>query len=196
MRSRLLVLGGGALLAAACAFPELQYGDGGGGGDDASTVDVRAGDGGAVAEGATDAEAAVADAGDAPVTGDGGDQPESGAEAGPVCDQDNDNHHAEGGTCGGDDCCDISFDTHPGQTAFFNVANACHSFDYDCSGKEEPQYPSNIKCGGTGALGCTGGPGYITDPGCGQSGLFYTCVGNGALACQPGQPTSVRQQCH
>jgi hypothetical protein len=37
------------------------------------------------------------------------------------------------------DYCDSDLNVHPGQTSFFQVANACGNFDYDCNGQEEPQ---------------------------------------------------------
>lgn len=262
MRTRRpIALVGAALFAAACAFPDLQYG-GSDGGDDAgsdgasghdattaeggadATGDGPAGDGGAdvtVADGGDAGEAGpeagvdtggdgsagvdAADASDAPATGetggetgaDGGGQ-EAGADAadggdaatvdsghdaadtGPDavvnCDQDLDTYHAAGGNCGGNDCCDTDNQAHPNQTAFFTSASKCGSFDYNCNGKNDPQYPTSISCGGTGALGCTGGPGYMSDPGCGNSGTFYQCVPNGALACKPGSPVTQVQGCN
>jgi hypothetical protein len=44
----------------------------------------------------------------------------------------------------GSDCCDSDVNAHPGQTAFFAMADACGSsqvpdgFDYDCDGKDTP----------------------------------------------------------
>jgi hypothetical protein len=38
-----------------------------------------------------------------------------------------------------DDCCDLDANAYTGQTSFFQVANACGDFDYDCNGEEEKQ---------------------------------------------------------
>jgi hypothetical protein len=249
---RPIVLVGAALLAAGCAFPDLQY-VGGDGGDDGpsghdatsaeggadATNDVFAVDGGAdstVGDGGEAGSEAGAEAGaDGPASTDAADASDTGAtsetgadgapdtgpdaatdgggDAAPVdsghdaggdsgpdaavnCDQDLDTYHAEGGTCGGNDCCDTDNKVHPGQTAFFPSANNCGSFDYNCNGKNDPQYAISISCGGTGALGCTGGPGYMTDPGCGNPGTYYQCVPNGALACKPGSPVTQVQGCN
>jgi hypothetical protein len=195
MRSRLLVLGGGAFLAGACAFPDLQYREGPDG--DAAVADGSSGEGGAVAEGSADSADASTDAGDALAPGEGGgDAPDTGAGEASACDQDKDDYHAVGGTCGGNDCCDIDDQVHPGQSKFFTAAGKCGGFDYDCNGKEDPEFPTTIKCGGTGLTGCTGGYGYLSDPGCGNTAPYYQCVANGALACQPGNPVSQTQACH
>jgi hypothetical protein len=108
-----------------------------------------------------------------------------------------DTYKAEGGTCGGNDCCDTDNLAHPGQTSYFTSADKCGSFDYDCSGSNEPQYPGNLKCGGTGATGCTGGSAFIgAAPTCGAMGLYGTCVPNGLLACQQGNEVQLTQGCH
>jgi hypothetical protein len=46
------------------------------------------------------------------------------------------------------DCCDSDGKAHPFQTAFFPVRDACNSWDYDCSGATELQYPGGFQ-------GCT-----------------------------------------
>jgi hypothetical protein len=257
-----MALAAAAMLASACAFPDLEYDAGADGGEDAAPGhDATTAEGGADATGdspagdavggdATTADATTADsgdggadagadadaAGDGPASADaadasdaadapsavdggadgggtdaGGDAEDGATEGAPpdaggdaadaapdvvvVCDEDLDTYHAEGG-CGGNDCCDIDKQVHPGQTKFFTDASACGSFDYDCNGKADPQYPTSITCGGTGALGCTGGPGYMSDPGCGNSGTYYQCVPNGALACKPGSPVTQVQGCN
>jgi hypothetical protein len=119
------------------------------------------------------------------------------ADAPPVCDFDQDTYKAKGATCGGNDCCDTDNKAHPNQASFFTQADACGSFDYNCNGTNDPEYPANLACGGTGLTGCTGGSAFIAaDPGCGNSGLYGTCVANGILACQPGNEMTVTQGCH
>jgi hypothetical protein len=120
---------------------------------------------------------------------------EAAVDALPVCDEDQDTYDARG-TCGGNDCCDTDAKAHPGQTTFFAQADACGSFDYNCNGQLDAQYPVNLTCGGTGLSGCSGGSAFLGDPGCGNSGLFATCVANGLLACQPGDETMVTQGCN
>jgi hypothetical protein len=119
---------------------------------------------------------------------------DAGADAPLVCDVDQDTYTSML-TCGGSDCCDTDSRAHPGQTTFFIQADACGSFDYDCNTTEDPQYPVNLTCGGTGLTACTGGSGFLLDPGCGNSGLFGTCVPNGLLACQPGDEMTLTQGC-
>jgi hypothetical protein len=202
----------GAAVVGACTFPSPSYrsgdGDGGGAGD---APFENPGDG---AGGSSSGADGAGSSGDAP----GGDGSGSGSGAGdgggsgggdalpgdapagdvaPVCDVDKDTYKAKGGTCGGTDCCDTDAKANPGQQGYFPTPDACGSFDYDCSGKAEPEYKSNIACGGTGLTGCTGGPGFVgADPGCGNSAVYGVCVGNGALACAPGQFTNVQQACH
>jgi hypothetical protein len=188
---RLVVLMGGAPLVAACTFPDLTYSDGGIDGGDGSTLV----DGASAEGGAADATNDSSDASDALATGDGGAGPDARPDA-PICDQDEDSYRAEGGACGGNDCCDIDSDAYPGQKKFFYQSNKCGSFDYNCNGKLDPEYPVSLTCSGTAATGCAGGSGYLTDPGCGNPAPLYTCVGNGLLACTPGQPISQQQGCN
>jgi hypothetical protein len=125
----------------------------------------------------------------------GADVHDTGVDA-PVCDFDLDTYKAEGGTCLGNDCCDTDSLAHPGQTLYYTTADKCLSFDYNCNGTLDPEYPVNLKCGGTGITGCTGGSGFIGNPACGTSALYGTCVPNGALACQAGSEMPVVQGCH
>jgi len=209
-RRALGLLVAGAVVGA-CTFPSPTYraeetdgatsdapfenpGDGAGGsssGADAPSGDAPGGDATGSSSGAGDGAASSSSGGDA-TPGDG-----PAGDGAPVCDVDKDTYKAKGGTCGGNDCCDTDPKANPGQKGYFPSPDACGSFDYDCSGKLEPEYASNIACGGTGLTGCTGGPGFVgADPGCGNSAVYGQCVGNGALACAPGQFTNVQQACH
>lgn len=197
MGSRALAGALGVACLAACGFPDVGF---------ASPVEAEAG---------VASEAAGGDVG--PGGGDGGDaasveaaprdapgdvEPE-GAPAGdavadgpPSCDEDGDGYLATGATGAGTDCCDTDRNANPGQKQFFTVADACNSFDYDCDGKLEPEYATNLACTGTGLTGCKGGPGFIGDPACGTTGPWASsCQGLGALACQPGATTSQAQGC-
>lgn len=117
-----------------------------------------------------------------------------------VCDEDGDTYLNKNiaACAGGNDCCDTDKAAHPGVTAWFTTADACSSFDYNCNGQLDPQYPTSLHCGGTGLTGCTGGSGFQSDPGCGNSGVLYTCTAPSglSLACTPGDPISVTQGCH
>jgi len=44
------------------------------------------------------------------------------------------------------DCCDSDNQAHPGQTGWFTAADHCGSFDYDCSGTADLQYPDAGAC--------------------------------------------------
>jgi hypothetical protein len=209
-------------LFAACGFPGVNY-EAPDGGDDASRPDSpvsaegSSGDDGTTGDGAgpgNDGEASSdsssggdtgTDTGavDSPVdvlddaADSGGDARDATGDAPIVCDVDMDTYKAEGAVCGGNDCCDTDNQAHPGQTSYFTAPDKCGSFDYNCSGSNEPQYPGNLKCGGTGATGCTGGSAFIgAAPSCGMTGLYGTCVPNGLLACQQGNEVSLPQGCH
>jgi hypothetical protein len=117
-------------------------------------------------------------------------------DAAPLCDVDQDTYKAEGATCGGNDCCDTDNQAHPGQATFFTQADKCGSFDYNCNNQIDLEYPVNLKCGGTGITGCTGGSAFLGNPACGTSALYGTCVPNGALACQAGSEMTVMQGCN
>jgi hypothetical protein len=94
------------------------------------------------------------------------------AEAGSVCDEDGDGYLATGG-CGGNDCCDTDAHVHPGQTSYFTKPGVCGGYDYNCDGKESPEY---------GATNCTwstfscSGDGFAAPvPACGAFGTFTSC---------------------
>ena len=75
---------------------------------------------------------------------------------GPGCDEDGDGYLAMTSACGGNDCCDEDKHVHPGQTAYFTDPGACGGYDYDCDGKESPEYGaancqwSTFSCNGDG----------------------------------------------
>jgi hypothetical protein len=175
----------------------------GGDASDVTTSDVTTSDvttiGESGMEASTDAPSEAQDEAGRDAAPDGAsdeDVHEAGVDAPPVCDFDLDTFLATGATCGGNDCCDTDKKAHPGVTAFFVQPDDCGSFDYDCNGKDDPQYPISLSCGGTGATGCTGGSGFLSDPGCGNTGPYYTCVANGLLACKPGSPITLTQGCN
>ena len=46
----------------------------------------------------------------------------------------------------GNDCCDLDPSAHPYQQAWFTVADACGSFDYNCDGNSETRYGRTGSC--------------------------------------------------
>jgi hypothetical protein len=89
------------------------------------------------------------------------------------CDQDGDGHAARGG-CEGDDCCDTDARAHPGDLVYFDAEDACGSFDYDCNGTDDPQYPvANCQLDFFG--GACGGDGFAATTACGATADYTTC---------------------
>jgi hypothetical protein len=78
--------------------------------------------------------------------------------------------------CDGD-CNDGNTLVHPGQKSFFETA-AAGSYDYDCNGKDELQYPDQVNCHGSG--GSCSGDGWTGQvPKCGDGGQFVVCQKQG-----------------
>ena len=181
---------------AACGFPDVTYanpagapeGDSGtsdaaGGGDSSDAMSVDGANDGRATDGPEDV-AMDSVSHDAP------------AEGPPSCDQDGDGYMARGSPCNGTDCCDTDPNANPGQAQFFVVADGCGSFDYNCDGKLETEYTTDIACTGTPLTGCKGGPGFVGDPACGTTGPWASaCQGSGALGCQPDSTTTQTQGC-
>jgi hypothetical protein len=103
-----------------------------------------------------------------------------------ACESPGDDWAPEGG-----DCNDDNPDVHPGQTAYFaepyKAGNGTESYDYDCSGVEEPHPdPPGVapNCGGL-SLGNCSGQGFI---GTGRSGpgINAICGSTQIRTCVPG----------
>ncbi len=109
------------------------------------------------------------------------------------------------------DCDDADKNVNPSQTAFFTSKSGVVGFDYDCSGKEELQYPDFGVCADppSGSGPCTYKPGWATItsldggpgtsiPGCGGKGTFLSgCTGGGGLGkCTPALTPDKPQGCH
>jgi hypothetical protein len=189
----------GALLATACGFPDVSFRSAGAsddasgnaeGGDDA-TGDVVPGDDVA----GDDATGDVIATNDAPADVQDGSVFEASPDA-PACDQDQDGYKKMGAGCNGNDCCDSDPLAHPTQTAFFVAQDHCGSWDYNCNGKKDYQYPQNLTCGGIPLTGCTGGSGFLSVEDCDQSGSYGTCKDNGAAQCTPGGVFTQTQACN
>jgi hypothetical protein len=91
------------------------------------------------------------------------------------CDCDEDGLRSSDASCPapGRDCEDLDpFVPHDGFVADMPVSG--QSGDWDCSGKVEKQYTSNLSCGRL--LGDCNGEGFSGDPSCGESGEFVVCA--------------------
>jgi hypothetical protein len=92
------------------------------------------------------------------------------------------------------DCCNSDANAKPGQTSYFTTTNACGSWDYDCSGAVEKQYPSLGD-----ATGCRETCDTITEgwassvPDCGQTGSWYYACDTKLCV---GETQSRMQACH
>jgi len=199
------IIAGAGLTLAGCAFPNLSYGPAGN--DDAAGVDD--------ADSADASRAVPVESGaaaDAPleVTTNGDSSPTGGeaGEAGDDCDKDGDGFfdvHCALGT----DCCDTDPKAHPAQYGYFATRDGCGSFDYDCSGAEEPEYGSLLYCVGKPTVGCIAlcpssqctcsgtvcGYGFTgPDPGCGDAGPWGTCSPGASCTATTTMP-ELTQQC-
>jgi hypothetical protein len=94
----------------------------------------------------------------------------------------------------GTDCCDSDPRAFPGQSNWFTGLNACGSWDYNCSGANEPQFSSDAgscqlsgTCNLSEGLSCDATTGWLgTVPGCGGTGTFLSDCSRGP-ACTPCQ---------
>ncbi len=67
-----------------------------------------------------------------------------------TCEADHDGYKSMAVGCNGNDCCDTDANAHPGVTAYFTAPDACGSFDYNCNGKVDAEYATNVTCSGNG----------------------------------------------
>lgn len=198
--------------AAACGFPDVRLeapdaakegsagssSGGSSGGDDSSSssggVDAE-GDSRVNSDGSSSGDSTMPDAPGLDAPQDTYVAPTDAPLDSPQCDRDGDGF--DGPQClGGTDCCDFDNMAFPGQTAFFPNEDVCHSWDYNCDMMVTEQYKNNLTCGGTPALGCTGGSGFTSTEGCGQMAPVYLCGPTGALTCGPTSPMTETQGCH
>ncbi len=164
-------------------------GQGGGGGGSAGAGGTAGAGGVAGSGGAAGSGGSPADGGaDAPHPGDGGCTPGTDA-----CDLDCDTVRSS--LCGGLDCCDTDSRSRPGQTIYFTTPDACGHFDYDCNGKDDPEYGAGTACS-LGFFGCGGGAvGFEgTPPACGASGAWAACLDDFWSGCND-DPASHTQSC-
>jgi cysteine-rich repeat protein len=101
------------------------------------------------------------------------------------------------------DCCDARADVNPGQMAFFQTTYSCTSssvpsWDFDCDGALEPEFPNCASCA-DGVGGCVTTPGWesvgpvCAVPTCGAGGVLITTCGP---LCRPGPATDSVQRCN
>ena len=107
------------------------------------------------------------------------------------CDKDGDTYLAV--SCGGKDCCDTDPRANPGDTQYWDGADNCGSFDYDCNGTEDLEYTQDLSCSGLSVTGCTG-TGFTGAPGCGGQGPYGSCAVSG-LTCEIGPVVNTTQYC-
>jgi hypothetical protein len=131
-------------------------------------------------------------------------------EAGDPCDRDGDGYADT--KCLGTDCCDTDSRAHPFQASYYTAPDACGSFDYDCSGANEPQYGAYLSCAGPATAChslCQSSPCSCGDilgacsygftgpaPQCGQTGSWGLCVPNGNGCIPSTTVESMAQPCH
>lgn len=113
------------------------------------------------------------------------------------CDRDGDGELNE--DCGGNDCDDDDDAVFPGQERYFGEATAKDSFDYDCTGSAEREYPQRLDCSAEPLCDMTK-QGFMNDPLplCGQQGLWGHCVEQQlpGLLCEAQADTMQRVACH
>lgn len=118
------------------------------------------------------------------------------AAGGSDCDGDGDGHDAEG-SCGGDDCDDADERVHPGQTSYYSERQERVGFDYDCSGRPEPEHQRLLMCTGLALAACpTDDSGFLDElPACGEPGSWGTCQ-TGTVACEEQVLDELPMRCH
>jgi hypothetical protein len=174
-------------VGAACTFPDVTFG---------AAEDTDAATEGAVDGGGTDSPFDVGDFGDVARRDDATqvvDANACGADGMIKCDCDDDEYadincdvdasgilSSKGNPLKPGDCDDLDGLRHPDAPLTYEIPVG-HDGDWNCDGTLEREPKGNIKCGGTG-LGCTGNPGFLSEPGCGTEADFYACEPSGLLS--------------
>jgi len=156
----------------------------GGGGDDAGTIDD------ASVVDAPDYDALIVDDPGEPVDA-------SGCTS---CDCDGDGFPRKGCGDAGEgvptDCNDDDTRYRPNQGFVTARPEPGRSGDWNCDGRVEKLYPTNVKCSLLALTGCNGSHGFEGDPGCGEEGKFIHCKAPiGLLLCTVGKTETRRQAC-
>jgi hypothetical protein len=80
----------------------------------------------------------------------------------------------------GGDCCDSDSNVHPG-AELSDVPSKCDgSWDLDCNGTIEPNYPKASACTGTASAVCGRHSGFISEPVCQEEQEWVACVWSSA----------------
>jgi hypothetical protein len=189
---------GAAAIVAACTFPEVTFAPDVVGGDAAGGSSNDSGDTGdaPAADASGDAailEAATRDEASAPIP--------DGSCLATDCDCDKDlapRAQCDAGASSGKavDCDDLDPLRRPNAPLTGEVppAGQVPAGDWDCDGKVEKAYPTNLKCTKTLTGACTGGQGFKSDPGCGELADYFRCQASG-LTCAAVYIDSRKQLC-
>lgn len=205
MNRRRVILGAALFIApifavvAACSFPDVSFGPPEPGGEEeAGPAEAAPPDaGGGASDSAREpelADAAFRDDATARV-----DASDCG-----VCDDcDNDGYLSvecdAGDDAGGEplgDCDDFDPLRHPGRS-WVAEKPIGHAGDWDCDGKVDRFHKTDLRCEGEyflwALVGCSGGEGFLGDPGCGEEDFIYECkiVDGKCKAATTGKRTAV-----
>lgn len=172
------------VVVAACAFPDVTFGPGPDS-NEAGTSDANAPerDAGRDVVGG-DVDTGDVDTGDVVTRNEASAVVDAGAcEAGkPHCDCDNDGYgdihcDVDASVLGLklDDCDDLDPVRHPDQGFVAEVPPPGRDGDWNCDGVVDRSPGNDLKCGGSGLGGCTGGSGFVNAPSCGEKADFYSC---------------------
>lgn len=112
------------------------------------------------------------------------------------------------------DCCDSDSDVYPGASEWHDRAYSCSgdpvgspSWDWDCSGGVERQYPLCVRCGAGSSTNCTEMSGWLVSgtggsvscevPDCGGWGTLVSCRWSSRMGmCMPSDtPERTQQRC-
>lgn len=176
-------------IAAACSFPDVTFGTGGGAetGTDGTTGDGASGDG-AGGDGGSSGDGAIIEA--ATRTDATSKIPDGSCDLLTSCDCDKDLHDRAGCDSGvrrdsGVDCDDFDPLRNPsaGLTDEPPDEGQVPKGDWNCDGRVDKAYDVGLNCRYVGIPGtCTGGPAYKgTGPGCGLPADYFRCKDLGAL---------------
>jgi hypothetical protein len=102
------------------------------------------------------------------------------------------------------DCDDRNIDVHPGQMAFFDrpytTSGGTTSYDYDCDGSPEREYPMAASCPTRPDADCAmTSMGFVDPvPRCGETGYWVSCGPDmtGMDGCALMAPVTMIQGCH
>ena len=114
----------------------------------------------------------------------------------------------EGFAPAGGDCCDADANAYPCPETpegtppclpYYGTPNGCGSFDYDCDGVDEAEYPVRASCFESAGRCFLTNPGWVgfTMPECGQTTnlALFDCVRDGSGRCVPQEQGGHRYSC-